>query len=378
MEVMHALTGICKNAEKNTKKNLSETGTDGRVFNGEAMQMARLSQKNLSVRKPLAPVYLLYGTQDYLIELMEKRIIHEALSDETVDFNLSRYDMFETPIETALEDADTPPFFGARKIVVIQHPFFLSGAKVKTKIDQNMKPLEAYLDQPSPSAVLIIAAAYEKLDRRKKLVRGLEKKAEIYELSKPSDALTYDLLQKVAGTSGADYTKAGHERLVALFGTDLRRLASEVKKCALYCGDSRPIDEHVVEEVASVSMESNVFRLVDKVMQQKTADALRILHDLMLMKEEPLKLLALIERQFRIVCQVEGYQKMGYTQKQIAGKTGVHPYVVRLASEQTGRYDSARLQQTLVKCSDTDYQMKTGMMDKQLALELLIHEISSV
>ncbi|WP_332237795.1 DNA polymerase III subunit delta [Sporolactobacillus sp. KGMB 08714] len=332
---------------------------------------------DLSVRKPLAPVYLLYGTQDYLLRLVKRNIIREALPAESRDFNFSSYDMLEVPVESALEDAETVPFMGEKRVVLIENPFFLTAERARTKVDHNLRRFEQYIEKPSPDTVLLIEAHYEKLDKRKKLVKTLEKTAHVYELSRLSDATLYALLEKIAARHGSVYTKEGHEQLLSSVGPHLTQLANEVEKCALYCGENRTIDRDAVLEIGSRSLETNVFLLVNKVMQKKTADALHLLHELVSMKEEPLKLLALLERQFRIVYQVACYRDAGYTQKNIAGKIGVHPYAVKLAADQSRLYSADMLKTALEKCAEADYRIKTGGMDKLLALELLIHRIAS-
>ncbi|MCO7175664.1 DNA polymerase III subunit delta [Sporolactobacillus kofuensis] len=338
--------------------------------------MATPKSADLSISKPLAPIYLLFGTQDYLIQLMKKTIIDEALNTEERDFNFSRYDMTESPLEYALEDAETVPFFGEKKVVVLDNAYFLTPEKAKTKIDQKIERLEQYLVHPAEDTVLLITAPYEKLDRRKKIVKAVEKTASVYELSHLTDTTLYHILENVALQYGAQYTREGHEQLISSIGPHLGQLANEVGKCALYCGADRPIDAQVVDEIGSKSLETNVFLLVNQVMQRKTADALHLLHDLVRMKEEPLKLLALLERQFRIVYQAGYYQKAGFTQNSIASKIGVHPYAVKLALDQTRLFSAPLLKHALEKCVETDYQIKTGQADKLLALELLIASIS--
>ncbi|MCQ2008462.1 DNA polymerase III subunit delta [Sporolactobacillus sp. STSJ-5] len=339
--------------------------------------MAVPKSANLSISKPLAPVYLLFGTQDFLIQLMKSNITKEALNDEERDFNYSRYDMTEVPLEHAVEDAETIPFFGEKKVVIMDNAYFLTGERTKTKMEQKIDRLEQYMEHPAESTVLMVIAPYEKLDRRKKIVKKLEKTAVVYELSHLTDTTLFAILENVAAQHGARYTKAGHEQLMAAIGPHLGQLANEVGKCALYCGADRPIDAQVVEEIGSKSLETNVFLLVNQVMHRKTAEALQLLHELVRMKEEPLKLLALLERQFRIVYQAGYYQKAGYTQNNIAGKIGVHPYAVKLALEQTRLFDALVLQHALEKCSETDFKIKTGQADKVLALELLIVDIST-
>ncbi|MCL1630434.1 DNA polymerase III subunit delta [Sporolactobacillus sp. CPB3-1] len=339
--------------------------------------MAAAKQANLTISKPLAPIYLLFGTQDFLLQLMKKNITDEALKDEERDFHLSVYDLAEVPLDQAVEDAETVPFFGGKKVVILENAYILSSERVKSKVEHKVDRLQIYLEHPAEDTVLIMVAPYEKLDRRKKIVKVAEKTAVTYELSRITDTMIYRLMENVAAQYNASYTKEGHERLLAAIGPNLGQLANEVGKCALYCGPERPIDARVVDEIGSRSLETNVFLLVNRVMARKTAEALHMLHDLILMKEEPLKLLALLERQFRIVYQVGFYQKAGYTQNNIAKKTGVHPYAVKLALDQTRLFSERMLEMALEQCAEADYQIKTGQTDKVLALELLIAALSN-
>ncbi len=340
--------------------------------------MPRKKTADLSIHKPLVPVYLLYGTQDYLIRMLRDKIVAEALPQEERDVCLTRYDMLTVPLETAVEDADTLPFLGEKKVVILDHCFFLTGERPKKKVEQDPAVLQRYLKQPSPDTVLIMIAPYEKLDGRKKLVRLLNKQptCAVYELSRIDDRTLYRTLEHVAGEYGGVYTRGGHEQLTASFGDSLSQLVNETAKCALYCGPDRPIDRTAVLEIGAHSLETNVFLLVDRVMAGRTADALHILHDLVDMKEEPLKLLSLLERQFRIVYQVSFYLQIGYTQSAVASKIGLHPYVVKLAAGQAKHFTVDVLEKMMVRCAETDERIKTGRADKLFALELLVYRLS--
>ncbi|MFD2618249.1 DNA polymerase III subunit delta [Terrilactibacillus laevilacticus] len=336
-----------------------------------------VTKKDLSIQKPLAPIYLLFGSQEYLIQHMKKTIVKEALSEEEMEVNLSSYDMLETSVEVGIEDAETLPFFGEKRVVILENAYFLTGSKPKVKVEHDLKRFETYLEHPSTDTVMIIPLFHEKLDKRKKIVKMIEKKGQIVELSQLGDRFIYDLLSSVASELGVRYTKEGHDQLMAFIGPNLMALANEVKKCAFYCyGTDQAIDQRVVLSLASRSLENNVFLLVDQVLANKRREALQLLSDLIKQKEDPIKLLALITRQIRIVYQVGVYQKDGYTQQNIASKIGIHPYSVKLASQQAKHFDLKRLEYVLTKCTETDYQMKTGGMDKRLALELFIHSTS--
>lgn len=76
-----------------------------------------------------APVYMLYGTEAYLINETKQLLIENVLHEDEMDFNFSQFDLEETPVETALEDVETLPFIGERRLVFMQNPFFLTAEK---------------------------------------------------------------------------------------------------------------------------------------------------------------------------------------------------------------------------------------------------------
>lgn len=61
--------------------------------------------------KDIKPVYLLHGLNAFIMKKARDKIIQHSLSDEEKEFNLSIYDLEETPIEQVIEDAETLPFF---------------------------------------------------------------------------------------------------------------------------------------------------------------------------------------------------------------------------------------------------------------------------
>ena len=108
-----------------------------------------------SIKKgQFAPVYLLYGTEAYLINETKQLLIENVLHEDEMDFNFSQFDLEETPVETALEDVETLPFIGERRLVFMQNPFFLTAEKTKSRVEHNVKRLEAYLADPVPYSIV--------------------------------------------------------------------------------------------------------------------------------------------------------------------------------------------------------------------------------
>ncbi|EPR27777.1 DNA polymerase III, delta subunit [Geobacillus sp. WSUCF1] len=118
-------------------------------------------------KRRFSPLYLLYGNEPFLLMETYERLVNAALGPEEREWNLAVYDCEETPIEAALEEAETAPFFGERRVILIKHPYFFTSEKEK-EIEHDLAKLEAYLKAPSPFSIVVFFAPYEKLDERKK------------------------------------------------------------------------------------------------------------------------------------------------------------------------------------------------------------------
>lgn len=80
------------------------------------------------------PVYCLYGKETYLLQETVSRIRQTVIDQETKDFNLSVFDLEEDPLDQAIADAETFPFMGERRLVIVKNPYFLTGEKRKKKL----------------------------------------------------------------------------------------------------------------------------------------------------------------------------------------------------------------------------------------------------
>lgn len=326
-------------------------------------------------KKDFAPIYLLYGTEAYLINETKQLLLNHALKDEEKDFNFSVYDLEETPIDVALEDAETFPFFGERKVVFLHNPVFLTAEKSKEKVDHHLAKFEAYLKEPAPYTIMVISAPYEKLDERKKITKELKRHGEIVEAKKLKEHELINWVKERARASGIEFEPKAVEHLLALVGTNMFMITSEVDKLALYAADQKRIDVKLVEMLVARSLEQNIFTLIEKVVQRKLDEALRIYYDLLKQNEEPIKILALLAGQFRLIYQVKELSRRGYGQQQIAGYLKTHPYRVKLALGQAGKFTDEELSNLMELLAEADYQMKTGGMNKSLLIEMLLFRI---
>jgi DNA polymerase III subunit delta len=319
--------------------------------------------------------YLLYGTENYLIDKTIESLVNNALDNENKSFNYSVYDMDETPIDLAIEDAETLPFLGDRRVVVIKNCSFLS--TVKDKQEHDLHKLESYLNNPVSFSIVVFVAPFEKLDERKKIVKLLKKQAEVLVATQLDSKDINAWITSLAHQEGVTIEQNALYKLVQLLGTNLNQLTQEIKKMALFVGVEGEITEEVIDNLIARTLENDIFALVDHVIHKRMENTFRLYFDMLKQNEEPIKILALLAGQFRLVLQAKLLISKGYTEKQIAGAIKVHPYRVKLASRQCKLFSENELKAILKEIAEADFMMKTGKMDKSLIMELFFTKLNN-
>jgi DNA polymerase III subunit delta len=326
----------------------------------------------------IRPIYTLYGTEQFLMGEFIQYLKVKVLDEGTEEFNFSVYDMQETPIQVALQDAETLPFMGEKRMIVAKGSFFLTGAKQTNGPEHQLEVLQKYLQDPVDTTVLLLATESEKLDERKKLVKLLQEKGTVLSFLPLKDKELLSWVIRMAQKSNARIDERAAGLLLQFVGNDLRRLKKEIEKMAAFAGDDGEITEDTVYQLASRTLEQDIFSLIEHVIRLDMNRALRIFYDLLKNKEEPLTILNLLARQFRLILQVKVLSNRGYSGQQIASILGVHPYPVKLALEKAGRFKEDALRRILAYLAQEDFRIKTGAIDKTLSLELFMLRVEEL
>lgn len=324
----------------------------------------------------LSPLYLLYGTESFLLTETYELLIRTVLTEEEREFNVSVYDCEETPVQAALEDAETFPFLGEKRVIIVKNPYFFTAEKEK-EITHDLKKLESYITSPSPFSIVVFVGSYEKLDERKKITKLMKEHAEVFIANPLTEKELRGWMMERVRQNGAMMEENAVDALLQTAGTNLMTLANELDKLALFVGPGGMIRQETVENLVSRTLEQNVFVLVEKVTKRQIAEALQVFYDLLENNEEPLKILALLANQFRLLYQVKWLAAKGYGQQQIASILKVHPFRIKLAMGQAALFSEEELMKAIQQIAEADYEMKSGAMDRQLIMELLLMKWSN-
>lgn len=306
-------------------------------------------------------LHLLYGNEPFLIQEKKNELL-KSLEGASV----SIYDMRESEIQSAIDEARTLDLFADKKILILKDCYFLTGEQAKSKLEHNMDSLLAYINKQNPSTSILFLVNNEKLDKRKKVVKELVKASKTHEAKPLRNVQSW--LQTRAKLEGKQLTPLAATFMQQQLGTDLFLLDNELKKLSVAYPDTEELDVSHLEEILSRSLENDVFKLIDRIANRQ-ASSLEIIHDLYQLGEDPIKILLLIARQFRIMHQVKAVAMEGKRPRDVIK---MNPYVLSIAEEQAEMYSIEEIHARLAECAELDVAMKRGQVEKGIALETTI------
>lgn len=180
-------------------------------------------------------------------------------------------------------------------------------------------------------------------------------------------------VRKLAAELGVSVDQEASQALVMRSGTSLDVLEREVEKLVAYVGgDSHRITARDVGEAATPSAEASVFEMVDHIGSRHPYQAVAKLRRLIEQGEPPLRLMAMVTRQVRLVLITREMVESGATVRDIEGRLGLPTWVVRSYLAQARNFTRAQLVRAMRSLGRLDLDIKTGRRDPAMGLELFI------
>lgn len=198
----------------------------------------------------IKPIYFLMGEEPYYIDKLTEYIEENVLTDDEKGFNQMVIYGRDTTIDEIVSNAKRFPMMAERQVVIVKEAQELSRT-----IDQ----LEAYAENPQPTTVLVFAYKYKTLDKRKKLIKTLDKKGLVYESKKLYENQVGEWIRRVLKGKGYEIEPKAMMMLVEFLGNDLSRIANEINKLEIILPKGSKITPSHIEENIGFSKDFNVF-----------------------------------------------------------------------------------------------------------------------
>ena len=119
-----------------------------------------------------------------------------------------------------------------------------------------------------------------------------------------------------------------------------------------------------------------IFNMVDALGQRNPRKAAHHLHRLLDSGEHPLGIFGMVVRQYRLLIQADWLLNRGHTEKSVATRLKLHPFVAGKVCAQANYYTQAQLHQAYRQLLESDLAIKQGKITPETSLDLLVAQLT--
>ena len=179
-----------------------------------------------------------------------------------------------------------------------------------------------------------------------------------------------------AKKKGANVGRSAASELAQTIGSDLRALDSEIDKLATYVAPGETIEADDVRELVT-GAGASIFAFHDAVAERRPAAALAILQGMLAGGTDPAEIyaqvVALVRRLLVVKELVAEHKPLG--QNAPAFGLSSSPFALEKLQRQVARIPITELERAYELLRDTDLAIKTGRIEPEVALDLVVADI---
>lgn len=237
---------------------------------------------------------------------------------ETVHGATDTVDEAVRQIHSTIEALKTLPFFGGLKLVHLKDASFLADT-VTGRSETVQNALADLLDtvRPLPPEEVMLVISAHGVDKRRSFFKQFSSLAKVELFDRIDISRAQDLSDWLEQVDAAlkdaelDPDELVVEHLVELIGNDSRALHAEIEKLKLYVHPHRRVTLQDIRAICSPNREMVVWDLCDAITEGRSADALKLLHQLLAQGESEVGLLILLGGHIRLAALGTHLQETG-------------------------------------------------------------------
>lgn len=324
--------------------------------------MPRAPRTRTAESRPAAHVLLLHGDERFLVDEKARQTLADWTQGLVSDFGFEAIEGSGLQAARFQDAILQAPFLDPHRVVFVK--------AVPANRAEGLAPALAQV--PETTRVLITVAG--RLGATNKLAKAVSaaggKTEEMARLVRR--ALTDWAAKRAVETYGL--TPAVAAQVTRLSPPDLSIVDSELNKLAAYkaSGPSVKLTNEVIAELLAGGREDEIFKLTDNLLPRPSAQALDIARGLTRSGIQPTSVAYRMARHIALVLEVKARQERGESLQEAQAAMTEHPFVVQKAFDVARESSEARLEEALIKIRDYEWEVKSGQVDADLGLDVLL------
>lgn len=285
------------------------------------------------------------GENLYALRLEKKRWIDEFSKKYGPD-NIVRAEGKGMTVRELMDEVGVMPFLSEKRLVVVD------GVPKATK--EEMQALENAIH---PSTILLFVDPAP--DKR---LGGVKQLMEIAATKSFAPVRGPKLMQWIASEAarlGVSFERGAAESMVERLGDDQEALSTELEKFAIGI-QGRPVTIDDVDAHTIPTDEGVVWTMTDLISAGKRKEAMAYTRRLLERGSDGYGLWAILLSMLKNVVAVRAALDEGLSGKDIAERTGVHPFALRSVQPYAAKCSSGELSRAVAWAVEADVRLKTG------------------
>ena len=195
-------------------------------------------------KRNFSPIYYLAGEEPYFIDTISDFIEKNVLTEDERAFNQQVIYGKDITIDTLIHYAKEYPMMAEYRVIIV---------KEAQELSRTINQLLPYVENPSPTTILVLCYKYGKIDGKTKLAKELKKYVFYQQDKKLYENQVVAWLNKFVKKMNFEIEPTSAQMLVDYLGTDLSRIANEVNKLKIILPKGTTITPTHIEQNIGIS-----------------------------------------------------------------------------------------------------------------------------
>ncbi|OGZ63747.1 MAG: DNA polymerase III subunit delta [Candidatus Staskawiczbacteria bacterium RIFCSPLOWO2_01_FULL_40_39] len=310
-------------------------------------------------------IIFLYGQDSYRSKQKLDEIVGHYKKVHKSGLNLIYLDAQQKDFSDFYSHFKVSSMFTEKKLIVLKNVFL--NKKFQEDFLKEIKQIESFKD-------IVVVYEDQEPDQRLKIFKVLTKECKLQDF-KLLDGKNLKLWAlKEIENRGAKINMDATDLLIIYTGNNLWQLSNEIKKLSDY-KKGAVIKKEDVALLVRPRIEVDIFKTIDALAQKNKQQAFHFIHTHLDNGESPLYLLSMVAYQCKNLLIVKELAEQGLMYASIVKRSGLHPFVVKKNYFQCSKFSLPELKAIYHKIFQTDLAIKTGKVEAETALDLLISQI---
>ncbi len=304
----------------------------------------------------------LYGPNSYAMRQQVSQMVQAYTKKAGSDFGLERIDGAGIRPSDLKVSLQATPFMATSRLVIVEG--------VAANKSGGDKLTDVLASVPATTVAVFVE---REVDQRTTAFKSLKQADKVIKFDLLEGPKLHSWIKReIEGLGGTAEGPAIRE-LAELAGNDQWRLSGEVVKLVNY---SKAVSVQHIKELVVPSVERPIFDLVEAMAAGRTAPSLNSYHDLLRQKESEIYILTMIQWQLRNLLMAKSAPAQ-MAPSELAKEAGMSPYVAGKMAVAQRTFDQDKLALAYKLAADCEYDIKTGRLKAEAAVERLIYRVST-